>query len=454
MSQSVNIREIILNLLEDMQQHQTPCQAAIGTALSKYQYLDKKDRSMISRITRGTIERRLSLDWVIGQFSSVKISRIKPLILNILRMSVYQLLFMDSIPAHAVCNEAVRLSGRRGFNGLKGYVNGVLRNIDRRKDTISLPDKNKTPAAYLSVAYSVPEWMVLRWLAYDDFDTVQRMLAAFLEPSPVTVRINTDKITVEDFWKKLAWSKTDGGLHAVRGHYVPYAAKLEAFDHLTALDIFKEGLCVVQDESSMLAGMLAGIRNGSTVIDLCAAPGGKSMNAALLGGHVDARDISEAKIEKISENLKRTGIKNIRVQVRDASMFYAEDENSADVVIADVPCSGLGILGKKPDIKYRISAADIDALTVLQREIIASGWRYVKPGGTLMYSTCTVSRAENEAQLQWMTENFPLEPVDFYEQLPKGLKTETARKGYIQLMPGRHHCDGFFIARLRRKDTI
>lgn len=454
MAQSVNIREVILNLLEDIEQHQTPCQTAIGAALSKYQYLDKKDRSMISRVTRGTLERRLYLDWVIGQFSSVKLGKIKPVILNILRMSVYQLLFMDSTPAHAVCNEAVRLAGRRGFSGLKGYVNGVLRNIDRKKAQICLPDKSQMPAVYLSVAYSIPEWIVRRWLAAYDFDTVERMAAVFLEPSPVTVRINTKKISIENFWEKAASSEKAHQFHAVPGSYVPFAAKLDGFDHLMALDIFRDGWCFVQDESSMLAGIVAGIENGSKVIDLCAAPGGKSMNAALLGADVDARDISEAKIDKIRENLRRTGIENIRVSVRDASVFYPEDEQTADVVIADVPCSGLGILGKKADIKYRLCEADIASLVSLQRSIIANAWRYVKPGKTLIYSTCTVSREENEAQLQWMTEQFPLEPVDFYDRLPETLKMETAKRGYIQLMPGRHQCDGFFIARLRRKDTI
>ena len=164
MAQSVNVREIVLNLLEEIDKENTPCQIAIHRALEKYQYLDKKDRSFISLMTRGTIENRLYLDMVIGQFSSVKLSKIKPVIRHILRMSVYQILKMDNVPAHAACNEAVKLAVKRGFRGLKGYVNGVLRNIDRNRENIAVPDRTKEPLKYLSLVYSMPEWIVTKWL--------------------------------------------------------------------------------------------------------------------------------------------------------------------------------------------------------------------------------------------------------------------------------------------------
>lgn len=174
------------------------------------------------------------------------------------------------------------------------------------------------------------------------------------------------------------------------------------------------------------------------------------MNAALLGGSVDARDVSEMKIEKIRENLTRTKIKGVTVSVADGRVFDEAMEQTADVVIADVPCSGLGTIGKKADIKYRLKAEDIESLVSLQREILANAWRYVRPGGILIYSTCTVSRQENEAQAAWLASHFPLKPVDFSDLLPENLYCETAGKGYVQLLPGIHECDGFFIAKFER----
>lgn len=461
MSESVNIREIVLNLLEDIQKTGRPLQAAIHQALMKYQYLDKKDRSFISRVTRGTIEEQIYLDNVLSQFSSVKLSKIKPVIKMILRMSAYQLLKMDNVPAHAVCNEAVKLASRRGFYGLKGFVNGVLRNIDRNRDCIKLPDMKKEPVSYLSVVYSMPEWIIRRWLEDYDFETVRTMLSAMLKEQKVTVRINTDKISVPEFFSAVGkerevcfQSSEKDGILAKPGRYAPFAARLSAFNHLNSLEIFNRGFCFVQDESSMLSGLLAGIQKGDKIIDVCAAPGGKSMNAALLGGSVCARDISEAKTEKITENLLRTGIQNIEVNISDAAVFHEEDKDSADIVIADVPCSGLGILGKKADIKYRLKESDIQSLVQLQRRILANAWQYVKPGGILMYSTCTISREENIGQLKWLLKEFPLEAEDFSKDLPAALRetlSEDAKHGFIQLLPGIHDCDGFFIAKLKRR---
>lgn len=451
MAQSVNIREIVLNLLEEIEKESMPCQTAIHRALMKYQYMDKKDRSFISRVTRGTIENRLYLDSVIGQFSSVKLSKIKPVIRHILRMSVYQILKMDSVPAHAACNEAVKLAVRRGFKGLKGYVNGVLRSVDRNRDNIVLPDKTKEPVRYLSVVYSMPEWIVAGWLQSYSYETVRRMLEASLSKQAVTVRINTQKVSVDGFFERFLADDVRG--RAVKGAYVPFAARLYDYDYLNDLDVFKDGLCFVQDESSQLLGLICGIKAGDKVIDMCAAPGGKSMNAALLGGSVDARDVSLAKIEKIQENLDRTGITGVDVSVADGTQFDERSEGIADVVIADVPCSGLGITGKKADIKYRIKPEDIDALAMLQREILANAWRYVRPGGTLIYSTCTINRRENEAQVRWLTDNFPLETEDISDILPPSLCKMTA-DGCIQLLPGICECDGFFIAKLKRKDDI
>lgn len=210
----------------------------------------------------------------------------------------------------------------------------------------------------------------------------------------------------------------------------------------------------VQDVSSMLVTECAGIKEGDLVLDTCAAPGGKSLHASLKTGktgQVEARDLSEDKAALIRENAERMKARNLHVKVWDARVFDAEAEGKADVLYLDLPCSGLGIIGKKRDIKYHVTKESLAELAVLQREIIEACWRYVKPGGVIMYSTCTVHRAENEEQVQWMCREFPLVTEDLNPYLPEGLKCKEAESGMLQLVPGVHECDGFFLARLRRK---
>lgn len=450
MADSVNIRGIVLDLLMDITGNDVPAHIAIGNALTKYQYLDKKDRSFISRVTKGTVERRIFLDEIIGQFSNVKIQKMKPVIRNILRMTVYQIKFMDNIPAHAACNEAVRLAKKRGFYGLSGFVNGVVRSIAANPDQIKLPDRQKDPQGYLSVVYSMPRQLVSWWLESYDFNRVEQMLASFLSEADTTIRVNTDRISVQALKTQLETA----GITVKPGKYVPYALRISGYDYLSGLESFQRGCFYVQDESSMLCTEASGIRPGQLIMDVCAAPGGKSLNMALMtgpGGKVLACDKNSAKAEKILENVRRTGLEQVKVRVLDATKAEPPLFGQADVVLADVPCSGLGVIGKKADIKYHVDADSIKTLVSLQRAILTNAWQYVRPGGTLIYSTCTVNPYENESQVLWLSENFPLicESLDAY--LPKALWSETTKKGWLQLLPG-GGTDGFFIARLKRRE--
>lgn len=412
--------------------------------------LERSEKAFISRLSNGTVERLIYIDYVLAQFIKTPLKRVRPVVLNILRMSVFQLMFMDSVPDNAVCNEAVKLAKKRGFGSLSGFINGVLRNAARRKDSIILPDKEKYPERYLSVKYSMPEWLVRHYLEICDNETAERIFKWYMECDGLTVRCNTSKADICEIIKLLE----EDGVSVKRNPYFKEALELGNTGPVTGLRAFNMGYIQVQDTASMLPGFLIPIRSGDDIIDVCAAPGGKSLHAAdrLNGtGSVTACDVSEEKVLKINENIKRCGFGNMTAVVQDALVKNDDFVESADIVIADLPCSGLGIIGKKPDIKYNITKASIEELSRLQRDILSAVWEYVKPAGYLVYSTCTVTKEENHENYNWILEKLPFEPVSFYDSLPEGLRCETAKKGYIQLLPGESGCDGFFVALFKRK---
>ena len=365
----------------------------------------------------------------------------KPVIRTILRMSVYQMLWMDRIPDRAVCSEAVNLAEKRHFAGLKGFVNGVLRSVSRRKEEFDFPDWEKK--------YSMPDWLIENWKSQYGSKATEQMLQAFLAEMPTTVRCNLDRASLEEIRESLEAQ----GVTVTESPLLAHALQISGYDYLESLDAFENGWIQVQDASSALVGQASGVREGELVLDVCGAPGGKSLDLAdrLKGsGQVVVRDLTESKIALVEDNIYRSGFTNIRAEVWDAREFDPEWENGADLVLADLPCSGLGIIGKKPDIKYQASPEKIHDLAVLQREILETVTRYVKPGGRLVYSTCTISPEENEKQREWILANFPFEPVDLTDSLGKVLSEESLKDGYVQLLPGKYPCDGFFISVYRR----
>lgn len=437
----VNLRMIVLDILMEVEKGQLS-HVVLGNALKKYQYLDKSDRSFISRLTLGVLERRIELDYIINAYSKTPTAKMKPAIRNILRMGVYQIKYMDKVPVSAACNEAVRLADKKGFHTLKGFVNGVLRNVARTIDDIGYPDRTANLRDYLSVKYSCPSWIVDMWAREYGAQRTESMLEAISGDKATYIRCNLSKITTDELIKVL----TDEGVSAVRAVDViksdrltipEYAVIISGYDYLEALDSFKDGLFWVQDISSMLAVTADCVKSGDRCIDVCAAPGGKAMNAAVIArdGAVDARDISTTKTDMIESNIYRLGLTNITTRVWDATVPDESAFAAYDVVIADLPCSGLGIMGRKPDIRYNASPEGIKALAQLQRDILMNAAEYVKPGGLLIYSTCTVSSEENERNVEWLTEHFP------YEKIEEN----------VQIVPGELGSDGFFIARLRRR---
>lgn len=432
MQASVNERELVLDMLLQITRDGEYSHIVLKNVLDKYQYLDKRERAFITRVVNGTLEHMIEMDYIINQFSKVKANKMKPVIRTIMRSSVYQMKYMDSVPDSAVCNEAVKLAGKRGFVNLKGFVNGVLRNISRNLDKISYPDP-KDIVAYISVRYSLPEWLVQQWLKVYDAETVEAIGKAFLKENPLTVRFDEHKIKKTELIKILK----EEGVTVTEDEQVPCALYLSGYDHLGALKSFCEGLYQVQDLSSMQVALWAEPKEGDQVIDVCAAPGGKAIHVAELlngTGHVEARDLSEYKVDLIRDNIERSGLKNIDAVCQDATIEDPEKKESADIVIADLPCSGLGVLGKKPDLRYKMNEQTEKELVQLQRQILSVVNTYVKPGGKLLYSTCTIHREENEGNVEWFLKTYP----EF--ELVKDK----------QMLPGKDAGDGFYIAMLKK----
>lgn len=445
----VNVRELSLEVLVKVLEDGEYSSAVIGQVLTVYQYLEKQERAFFTRLCEGTIERALELDYILNQFSKVKVKKMKPVIRNILRMGVYQLKYMEQVPDSAACNEAVKLAQRKGFHNLKGFVNGVLRNIGRNLDKIAYPAKEENPLLYLSIRYSMPEWIVTLWITQYGLEQTETMLKAVFAERPTTIRCNCDKISVEELKEILSKEQVT----VEDGVYVDTALRISDYNYLNKLESFRDGLFTVQDESSMLVALAAGIKEGNQIVDVCAAPGGKSLHAAELlhgTGNVSARDLTEQKISKIQENKRRLGVENLDVIVWDATVEDESMEGKADIVIADLPCSGLGVMGKKNDIKYKASPEGMEELAKLQRQILQVVSSYVKTGGTLIYSTCTVNETENEENMHWIEKElgFTLESLDSF--LPQSLHNSTTKNGYLQLLPGIHKTDGFFLARFRK----
>lgn len=449
MTKAINERELVLGILLEITRDGEYGHIALRNTLSKYQYLEKRERAFITRVVEGTLEHMLEIDYIINQFSKVKVNKMKPVIRTIIRSAVYQILYMDSVPNSAVCNEAVKLASKKGFVNLKGFVNGVLRNIDRNVSNIQYPDK-KNMIEYLSVRYSMPVWILEKWKKSYDWDQMERMLQGFLKERGTSIRCNLNRISKEELVKKLQ----EEGVTVKQHPYLEYALEISGYDYLGDLESFEDGDFQVQDLSSMLVAEAASPKEGDYVIDVCAAPGGKSLHIAdkLKGtGHVEARDLTDYKVELIWENIERSQMENIEAVRMDALKYDAASEEKADIVIADLPCSGLGVIGKKSDIKYKMTEKTQEELQKLQREILAVVHRYVKPGGTLIYSTCTINAEENIENVRWFLEQYPefetrsLEPV-----LCSELKG-SVEEGCLQLLPGIHESDGFFISAFHKK---
>lgn len=466
MANEINVRELVLDSLLDIERNKRTLSEAVSGTLRRYQYMSKQERSFYTRLTEGTIEYQIQLDYLLNQISKTPMNKCKPLIRCLLRMSLYQIRYMNAVQDEAVCNEGVKLAKKRGFGSLSGYVNGVLRNLVRKKDHIELPKREASIERYLSVTYSVPEWLVKTMLGWYSAEVTEGMLQAFLQEAPITVRVNQLHATVSEVRERLL----EDSIPTEPGIYTDNTLRLQSINYMNRIRAFRQGDITVQDESSVLQGCLVQPKAEDWILDICAAPGGKSLHAAerlwqveqeagtdRRSGKVIARDLTEDKTERILENLERMQYPNVEVQCWDARTPDPAYEEKIDILIADVPCSGLGVIGRKQDIKYRIREDQLKELVDLQREILLTARKYVKPDGYLVYSTCTVDPMENEEQLQWLEAQGGWKRVDITGYLPERLRTEVIgqpgtdlESGYCTLLPGKQKCDGFFVALLQK----
>ena len=451
---AVNEREVVLDMLLSLREGKLS-HTILKDTLDSYLYLDKSSRGFITRLYEGSIEKRLYLDFIIDGYSKTPVKKMKPIIMLLLEISVYQLFFMDRVPDSAAINEAVKLAKKRGLTGLSGFVNGVLRNIARNKENIALPDKNKDLIKYLEIKYSTPKAVVEHFINDYGSEKTEEILEAFEEKRPLVARATKNR---EELIKKLDAE----GVRVSTDTIFPESLKILELDSLSYLESFEEGDFVLQDESSQFIGKIVGLPKGARVLDLCAAPGGKSLLFAGMEevDEIISCDITENKTELIEENVRRIGASKIKTKMNDASLCNPDFVDGFDLVICDLPCSGLGVMGRKRDIKYNVTEDKIRELAKIQRTILENAVRYVKKGGRLIYSTCTMTKAENEENFTFISEFKGFSAVDFSDKIRGYVDrykdgerlVNEAKKGFIRLIPGELGTDGFFISEYMREE--
>ena len=403
--------------------------------------LDGRDSALASRLCYGVIQNRGCLDFYLRQILTGKLEKLHPVLRDILHLGLYQIYFTDKIPESAAVNESVTLAKKYcpKQQTAPGLVNGVLRHAVRTKGTLQEP-------ASWEDKYSHPGDLINLLKAYVGKERIEPMLKANNAVAPMTVQTNTLKITPSDLQKRLQAE----GVIAKTHPWLPNALILTDTGSIEHLPSFWEGLFYVQDAAANLSILCAEIQPGQRVLDCCGAPGGKSFAAAMAmenRGEITTCDVHPHKMELIAKGAARLGLNCISAKLQDATVFCPEWEENMDTVIADVPCSGLGIIRKKPDIRYK-SLAEMGQLPALQKQILENVSRYVKPGGLLLYSTCTLVRAENEDMVAAFLADHPdfvTEPLPLPAIFPKN------ESGMLALVPGEYDTDGFFICRLRRK---
>lgn len=408
------------------------------------------DRAFITEIVYGTIKWRLRIDNVINQLSRVKMSSISPYILNILRIGIYQIDFMSRVPNSAAVDECVKLAKKYSNIGAARFVNALLRNYLRKHESISYPNRDKDIVGFLSVYYSYPEWMVSRLVDELGEAMAEDFMKSSNDAPPVTVRVNNLKTTKSELKNSLL----DKGIDVSDGKYMDDALILRNVPGIEGLDEYRKGYLTVQDESSMLSVKVLSPKSGEFIMDVCSAPGTKSTYMAEMmnnNGTIIAGDIVKSKLRLVDENASRLGVKIINSELRDASKPNEAYIGKADRVLIDAPCSGLGIMRKKPEIRWNRMSQDIEEICAMQRSILDASSKYVKPDGVLVYSTCTVLREENIDMIRdFIKRNGRFVLEDITGLVPGKLKKDNLKDGYIELFPNIDGIDGFFIARLRR----
>ncbi|CAB1243601.1 16S rRNA (cytosine(967)-C(5))-methyltransferase RsmB [Clostridium sp. MT-14] len=438
----INPRGTAVKVLKQVLDNNAYSNVVLSMYLNK-ENLDRKDRALVTELVYGTLRYKYTIDSILDSFIKSDIGKMDGDILNILRMSVYQLRYLSKIPEFAVVNEAVELSKRKSVK-LSKLVNGVLRNYLRNKDTLTCEHKGDKMSRWC-FKYSFSRWMAELFITQYGEKTGESILKNSNIVPKVTVRVNTLKIKYEQVWNELI----KNGYDVKEGTICKEALIIKKGSNIELNPLFKKGYITVQDESSMLVAHVMDLEENMTVLDLCSAPGGKSCHIAELmknTGKVYACDLHANKMSLVKENASRLGVENLIYNVFDAEKYIGQFENAADRVLIDVPCSGLGIIRKKPEIKWTKNKDSMDNLVKIQRNIMLNASKYVKQEGKLIYSTCTLNKVENNENINWFIQKnpqFKLEKINFgdFENIIYD------EKGYITVLPN-DNMDGFFIAKM------
>lgn len=437
MTIDTNVRLLAFETIQDIINDKAYSNIIINEVLSNNE-LNRADKSLFTELVYGTLKRKYTLDYLLKPFVQTKL---KGWVRQLLWMSIYQYAYLDKIPEHAIIHEAVEIAKYKGGPHNGNVVNGILRSMMRSElpDFTEITDDKKR----IAIEYSLPKWLVDHWVTHLGLEKTEEIAQSFLDKVSTTVRVNLTRITVDEAIRRL----TDDD------YIVELDKEIDTCLHISGKPIiesriFKDGLVSIQDKSSMFVGEIMSLTEGDKVLDACSAPGGKACHIAEIlngTGHVDATDIHEHKIDLIDFNIKKLRLSNISAFEHDATEKY---DKVYDKILVDAPCSGLGVLRHKPEIKYEQSQHSIQSLVEIQLEILNNVKDSVKPGGTIIYSTCTIEQMENENVIYtFLKANKDFE-FDAFEHPITGEKVKT-----MQVLPQDFNSDGFFITRIKRKET-
>ncbi|MBC2578974.1 16S rRNA (cytosine(967)-C(5))-methyltransferase RsmB [Clostridium sp. DJ247] len=436
-----NARRIAVKILVDVLDKGAYSNIILGRELNKSN-LNDKDKALVTELVYGTLKYKYTIDTILNHYIKSGIEKLDRDILNILRVSLYQIIYLDKIPSFAAVNEAVELAKRKSLKS-SSLVNGVLRNYLRNKDLCYYNKDSKVEE--LCFKYSFPKWLVKLFIKQYNKEQCEKILSGLNMVPAVTARVNNLKTSYEEAWDKLLENQYD----IEEGRVCPEAIRINKGKNIESNPLFKEGFITVQDESAMLVAPSMDLEEEMLVLDLCSAPGGKTCHIAEIMnniGKILAFDVYENKISLIKENAARLGVENIKYDILDASEYRETLNEKADRVLIDVPCSGFGIIRKKPEIKWNKDIKSTTDLVSIQRDILENSSKYVKVGGKLIYSTCTLNKEENEKNIQWFIKKHPefhIEPL-YYGDIDNIVYHE---EGFMTILPNKD-MDGFFIAKM------
>lgn len=444
-------REIALKALHDIDENGAYSNIALDEEINKNRNkLNEKDIGLISQIVYGVTTWKLTLDTIVEKYSKVKLKKISPWILNILRMGIYQTIFLSKIPKSAAVDESVNLAKRYGHKGSVGFVNAVLRKvtIDDYKELFNIKDEKEK----ISKTQSMPIWLIEELLKNNSIEEVFEICKNLNLKPELSIRVNKIKINKEELIKKFKEKNIECKECDLEDFLI-----LKNVKNIEKLEEFKQGFFTVQDESAGLSAILLGAKKGEKVLDACSAPGGKTTYIAELmknSGEIDAWDIYNHRIKLIEDNCKRLGINIVKTNIQDASI-YNKDLKLYDKILLDVPCLGIGVIKRKPDIKWQRKPEDVEEICKIQYKILENCSKYLKPGGELVYSTCSILKEENQDVIDKFVrenQNFEIvtkEYVNSYQKIKKYLKNDK----FLEIMPQEEY-DGFFICKMKFKNNI